>query len=192
MGSLTPDYLEQASTVIRNAENSLQSLMTQAAAVRLYDAAAKLMSGAQAMSKIAAELSNGVGQDDVNTAPNPKVTDYPRFFRSIDNKLIVIGLSPKTRTEYEHKAPKIVLDRLVHTLLEDFPENEGASIEDIKPHISAEEDDSEFPEYYVRSFLRWLRAVGLITKKGHKGYSIKNPDNFKEMVNSYWKRLATR
>ena len=104
----------------------------------------------------------------------------------------MLGWSPKTKTEYEHKAPRIVLDRLVDILVGYLPEGEPASIDKIKQHLAVDEGDSEFPEYFLRAFLRWLKAIGLITKHGHQGYSIKNADNFKEMVNSSWKKLAIR
>ena len=192
MRPATPDYIEQSLSLIRNAENSLLSLVSQAAESRDYDAMTKMMASAKAIGEIAEELLAGAKRNEVIHAVTYNTADYPKFFRSNDNKLIVLGWSPKTKTEYEHKAPKFVLDRLVDILLDHVSEGEPASIDKIKQYLTLDEGDSEFPEYFLRAFLRWLRAIGLISKDGHKGYFIKNSENFKAMVNSNWKKLTIR
>jgi hypothetical protein len=192
MSSRTRDYLGEALIAIRTAENRLHALTAEAMAAHAYEPASKLMFSAQSIDRIAADLTDGVSRNEAQTAPSLESTDYPRFFRSSDNKLIVLGFSPKTKSEYEHKAPRIVLDQLVRVLLNDFPNDDGGTIEEIKQYISGDEGEHVYPEYFIRSYLRWLRAVGLIIKRGHKGYSIKNRETFSEMVNSYWKKLAPR
>ncbi len=184
----TPDYIEQSLKVIRAAENQLQTLLSQAGAAGDYDSIEKIMASAKALRKVAETLSEEVIEESTVKGASQKTGTYPRFFKSRENKLIVIGWSEKTNSEYEHKAPRIVLDGLTNVLLEQS-KGEAISMEKMKVHAKMNDHGSEFPEYYLRSFLRWLKSIGLITKDGHKGYSVKNPDNFKESVNSRWKQL---
>ena len=165
-----PDYFEKGLTIIRDAENSLRSLLSQAAEIGDYDSVAKITARPKAIGEIAAKLSGAERHDDATHASNQNSGDYPKFYRSSDNKLVVIGWSKTTETEYEHKAPKIVLEKLVAALLDYSPKGNPASLEKIKPYLT-DEQGSDFPEYYVRAFLRWLRVIGLITKQGHQGYS---------------------
>jgi hypothetical protein len=192
MRPATPDYIEQSLSIIRNAENSLWSLVSQAAGSRDADAIAKMMASATAIGEIAQGLLGGAPPKESSHAVKYTPADYPKFFRSNDNKLIVLGWSPKTRTEYEHKAPKIVLDRLADILLDHASEDEPAPIDRIKKYLAVDEGESEFPEYFLRAFLRWLRAIGLISKDGHRGYYIKKSEHFKDLVNASWKKLTIR
>jgi hypothetical protein len=184
----TPDYIEQSLKAIRNAESELQALFSKAGAARDYASAAKIMASAKALQEVAEALAEEVNVESTTKRASQKTGTYPRFFRSLDNKLIVIGWSEKTNTEYEHKAPKIVLERLISVLLEQS-NGEALSMEKMTVHSKMNDQESKFPEYYLRSFLRWLKSIGLIVKHGHQGYSVKNPDTFKENVNSQWKKL---
>ena len=57
MRPATPDYIEQSLSIIRNTENSLLSLVSQAAESRDYDAMAKMMASAKAIGEIARSSS---------------------------------------------------------------------------------------------------------------------------------------
>ncbi len=186
-----PNYLEQSVKAIRAAEHQLQTLLSQAGTDGDYDTAARIIASAKALNRVAETLEAGVIEQTITTIEIQKTGAYPKFFRSRDNKLIVIGWSAKTNTEYEHKAPRNVLDRLIAILLEQS-KGKSLSIEEIKSNPKMKNEKSEFPEYFLRAYLRWLKNIDLIAKHGHQGYSVKNPDSFKDGVTSHWKRLPIR
>ena len=191
MPDANPDYSEQSRNIMLQAETALRELLTEAAANGDYDAVAKIMAYAREVKRLVDGLANGAKMDGTVQATNQVYLDYPKFYRTSDNKLVMIGWSKKSRTEYEHKAPKSVLEQLSATLKEGSSNSEPVPIDKILQRLKSK-SGSTLPEYFARTYLRWLRSIGLVAKHGHQGYSIKNPDNFDSVVSSHWKRLTTK
>jgi hypothetical protein len=103
----------------------------------------------------------------------------------------MIGWSKKGGSEYKHEAPKSVLDVLVSALDKACRDREAVPIDEILP-LKDPETGTDYPEYYARCFLRWLRHIEIVTKHGHQGYSIKKAADLGSTINSHWKRLGNR
>jgi hypothetical protein len=185
------EYVDRAKQIIREAEKSLRGLVAEAATEGDYEAIGKITPSAKEISALAERMVNGKSGAATTRAMSQETGNYPRFFRSSDNRLIMLGWSKKTQTEYEHRAPRIILDQLVSVLLEDGRDGQPIAIDQILPRLTAK-NGTLAPKYYGRTYLRWLRAIGLVKKYGHQGYAIASQNDFQSEVNMHWRRLAIR
>jgi hypothetical protein len=195
MADVAHDYFEQSLQILRESEADLQRILAEAAQAGDYDALAKITACAKGLRDI---VDRCFTQDTPaqTISRNRKASrkysgSYPKFFKTNDNKLVVIGWSKKHQTEYEHKAPKSVLDQLIQELLKWSKSGEPIPIESLIPQLKSD-DGSISPIYYGRAFLRWLREKGLVTRQGHQGYLVSRPDSLESEVVSYWRRLSNR
>src|SRR2546427_1451542 len=123
-------YRDRAGQILTEAEAALRSLVRQAAAAGDYDAIVEI-------AKIARDVESVHHAGMVDTIPSIKFSEqrevplkrrslpdvavstsrkkYPAFFRSND-LLVKVGWSKKHRAEYEHRAPRLVLDAWIETL----------------------------------------------------------------------------
>jgi hypothetical protein len=115
---------------------------------------------------------------------------YPQFHRD-DNHLIKIGWSKKEKRQYEHKAPKTVLDLLVASLLAVSRDGYRFTTEDVLPLRDAGED-TDVPSYQAYLCLAWLRSVGLVEQHGRQGYSLPQPVQLGILVEDRWEGLTRR
>jgi hypothetical protein len=195
MSDATHDYFEQSLRVLRRSETDLKGILAEAAQAGDYDALAKITACAKGIRDLVDEFfARETPAEPIRN--NKKVSGnhsgtYPKFFKTNDNKLVLIGWSKKHKTEYEHKAPKSILDQVIAELVKCSKSGEPTRIEDLLPQLKSE-DGSESPVYYGRAFLRWLREKGLVTRQGHQGYLVTRPDTLESEVLSYWRRLAIR
>lgn len=113
---------------------------------------------------------------------------YPRFFRG-DDHLVKIGWSKKKHSEYTHKAPRERV-RLVVSALARLGGN-GAVIP--TDALLAVEDTSgeEIPHYQTYLALAWLRAEGVIKKRGRTGYTIEDRESLRAGFDELWKCTVT-
>lgn len=181
------DYLDQCFEVIRVAEKGLQDLLRAAADSGDYEAMVQILAYAKELRRIAGNSETGA-----KAAFGANPSEYPKFFRAPDRKLVMVGWSKRSQTEYEHRAPDFVLTQLVDALVKGSPSGEPVPIDQLLSSLKDEEGGTELPTYYGRTYLRWLRAIKLLQKHGHQGYAICKPASFRADVSTHWKRLALR
>ena len=191
-----PGLLERSQAVISSAEIGLRELLSEAASEGDYEAVARIVESAKDLAAAGEKLSTGNVPTNGHAAGTATPTvgnpmGYPKFFRSADHKLVMLGWSKKGSTEYEHRAPRNVLNQLVSALRDTAPAGEPVTIDHLLPMLTGD-DGAALPQYYGRTFLRWLRAIGLVKKHGHAGYTVVDPTNFEREAAAYWRRLASR
>jgi hypothetical protein len=181
--------LDQGTGIVREAEEKMRGLLMKAVEERDDEAIPKLYECAKELRAISektdATTIATVRSDEIA----PTMSEYPKFFRH-DDKLVMIGWSKKGRTEYKHEAPRIVLKVLVSVLSSNCSAQEPITFDKLLPLITDPKTGGVFPAYYVRSFLRWLKTIGIVTKYGHSGYSIENSQELETTINSHWRRLG--
>jgi len=115
---------------------------------------------------------------------------YPQFLRE-GEQLIKIGWSKKEKKQYEHKAPKPVLDLLTVSLLNAGQEGRRFTTEDILP-LQEGGDGGEVPSYQAYLCLAWIKSEGLIEQHGRQGYSLTKPEALSASIQETWGRLTQR
>jgi hypothetical protein len=186
----TNPLLEQGRDVIRGAEEALRGFLLKAVDEGDYDSVTKLNEYAKQLRDVLVNAGDSSAMKDVAVNIAASATEYPKFFKSND-KLIMIGWSKKGQTEYKHESPKSILELLVLALQSGMANRVAIPMDELLP-LKDPETDTEFPQYQVRLFLRWLRHIGIVTKHGHQGYSIKSTSDLQSTINASWRRLASR
>ncbi len=115
----------------------------------------------------------------------PAARTYPKFVR-LNEDLHKIGWSKKAKKEYEHKAPREVVDLLAERLVEVGTSGELFTTEDIFP--LGRHDDSEIPSYQAYLALAWLRALGVLVQHGRQGYTLATTP-IKPLIEAAWAKL---
>ena len=93
---------------------------------------------------------------------------YPKFRREGQN-IVKTGWSKAGKKEYQHKAPKGVLDVLVKKLETLGKSGRTFTMEQVLP--LRDTDGNEVPPYQAYVWLAWLRSTGLVKQHGRKGYT---------------------
>lgn len=200
-------YSETALTILTAAEKQLQTLIQTAAIDGDYHAVGEIVALARGIEqlRIAAPLGgpraeNGgegrIGEGRIEeptpkphqTSSNRKTRNYPYFLRERD-LLVKVGWSKTNRTEYEHKAPKLVVDLLVERVTEQSSRNNRFSTERLFP-LKAR-DGSAIPDYQSYLSLAWLCAAGAVEREGRQGYRvIKKP--LSRFIDNAWSEIGER
>jgi len=111
---------------------------------------------------------------------------YPRFSRQND-QLVKTGWSRKQKREYQHKAPKAVVELLASVLASLPGPRLTATTDDIFPLLEA--DGTEVPSYQSYLCLAWMRHVGLIVQEGRQGYHVPKPSTLMSDAAGKWDEL---
>lgn len=114
---------------------------------------------------------------------------YPKFARE-DDKLVKIGWSKRTKTEYQHKAPRSAVDTFIAHLRQHTQADRIFKIDDLLP-VPDPANDGDLPAYQVYLVLAWLRAYGSATKHGRDGYSVKPAALTEKSLAQAWKQLPS-
>ena len=123
-----------------------------------------------------------------NAAKRRPAKDYPLFARDGD-KLVKTAWSKRERAEYEHRAPRRVVELLIATIVKKKGEGRKFEATDLLP-IRDPDTRQEIPSYQSYMALAWLRSEGVITKKGRNGYLLKS--GTAERVAQLWTALPAR
>jgi len=118
----------------------------------------------------------------------PPKGEYPKFTRCSDH-LVKIGWSKKGRAEYEHKAPRGVVDALIAAIVRRSGNGKLFTVEDLLP-LKDTREGSEIPGYQAYVALAWLKSAGLVKQHGRQGYSVRKATQLAEEVTSSWLRLS--
>lgn len=117
----------------------------------------------------------------------PARGEYPKFFRRGD-QLIKIGWSRKGRREYEHKAPRPVVDALAAAISRRAGGGRLFTSDQVMP-LKDPATAEELPGYQAYVALAWFKSAGLVKQHGRSGYSVKNGNGLAEAVRSSWQKL---
>jgi len=115
---------------------------------------------------------------------------YPKFSR-LKDELVKVGWSKRERKEYQHKAPRRVVDCLVDRLLAVGGNGAMFTTEDLLPLRDAA-DGTDVPSYQLYVCLAWLRHEKLVHQEGRQGYRLVDPSSLREAVAESWERLISR
>jgi len=207
------DALSKGQSILRTAEAALREAISQAAEAGDYEATVTLALWAQQLARLSASPD---GQRTEPASPpaavplvpaavtaeavtagsarpkreqRPKATrreDYPRFFKK-GNLLIKVGWSKREKAEYQHKAPRPVVETVVEALRSAARDQGPIAIPELLPLKSP--SGEEVPSYQVYLCLAWLRRLGLIDPHGREGYTIKEPGTLARDVSLAWDAL---
>lgn len=192
-------YIKKARTALDKSEETVRSLISDAAMAQEYGAVTRLAELARSLAVLAAQLpssSDGL-QDSMRKADRPspqdssqakrqpstiqkaitkKVTgsktkkgEYPKFKIEPD-RLTKTGWSKKGRTEYQHRAPVNAVRNVFRNLQNISVEKQIFTVDDVLPVTG--EDNQEVPSYQVYMTVAWLVDCGVLTKHGRDGYQL--------------------
>lgn len=181
--------LTQAYRILANCEAELRLQVGAAAQDGDYEAVLRLTRWAQTVSEL--------GHDDkrpnaLSPAPTRKARstkkDYPLFAKS-DLSLIKIGWSKKTKTEYEHRAPLELIEKLADAAMAVGARGRVFQLDALAR--AADGADAK-PGYQLYLIVAWWRDAGLIDQHGRKGYSIPRLSSFANDSRLAFDALPTR
>ncbi len=186
---------KQAVEAISAAERKLREFVAIAAGNGDYNAAAQIMEWAKELAQLAAEPRPTVTSlsDAVVRTPRtvggesrrkPPKGEFPRFFRRGDN-LVKIGWSKTERKEYEHKAPRRIVDALAESIARRSNNGKVFTAEGLFP-VKDPQDGSDVPEYQSYVALAWFKSVGFVEQHGRRGYTTKLGSRFLNAVKDAW------
>lgn len=192
--------------ILNNAQVQLRSLLEEALADNRYTDVAEIARVADGLAQLGASSGQTprIGEATISKSLTPESRPsaaspsrhtrpsrtFPRFEREGD-KLVKIAWSKKDRAEYEHKAPRSVIDLLIEAIRN--RRGEGAKFEapDILP-LKDSKTRREIPSYQSYLALAWLRHEGVIAKYGRDGYALKPTAAQQEHVAELWEALPSR
>lgn len=193
-------YVAKGGEVIREAEEKLRDLIADAASFGAYNATAELARLASSLDALLDARAGGLEAADhiEGVRPPSRRTDrtgseqnydkYPQFYRDGRDRLVVVGWSKEKGREYKLRVAKDAINRMPALLVELAKRDELVSADALKAELKME-DGTHPPGYYVDTFLRWLRHSELVTKHGHRGYSIERPEELESECADRMKRL---
>ena len=166
--------VQQAMLVLRNAEQSLRGLIERAAAEQRYRDVAEIAKLADGITRL---LSGQVAL----RAPQPRPQSrhvgsrrvaaqkktFPRFLRDRE-KLVKVGWSKKSASEYQHRVPWEVVQAVLDVVKTKVGDGELFAATDVVPQLA----ESGVPDYQVYVVLKWLHTEGVVSKHGRDRYAI--------------------
>lgn len=202
---------ERAVEILRHAENSLRSLVAEAAASGDYKRVFQLASWAQAVADLVRTPTSGESGTLTKSEPSIQTFGveerhsskrqsarivtrrgdsrkaYPRFFHKGD-QLIKVGWSKREKQEYQHRASLTVLKALASALAKIGADGRLFSTDEFVP-LKNPTENTEIPTYQVYVCLALLKQSGLVDQHGRQGYSIPQVPEFSQAVENAWRKL---
>jgi hypothetical protein len=195
----------KAAEILSRAEVELRALIQEQLAHGLYgevaatammaDSLLRLVNGQNyPRSPISAgvdssRLTGAAGTAALQSPRRRSPKDYPRFARD-GERLVKIAWSKRERAEYEHRAPRHVVQNLIDAVRKKKGEGKLFEAADILP-VKDSATRQEIPSYQTYLALAWLRHVGLISKKGRDGYVLKSAATSPDRIAELWEGLPT-
>jgi len=122
----------------------------------------------------------------LKTSGYSKRRAYPVFAKSGD-VLVKIAWSKSSKSEYQHKSPRMVIRILATSLAHQARDGAIVSMDKILP-LKAE-DGSEISNYQVYVSLAWLRKIEAVKQNGRQGYTVMNLDAIFDKIDAAWSGL---
>lgn len=208
---------DQGRKLLKETEAAIQRLVGEAATEGDYDAVLQLATWAKRLALFASEpdvshpnttlsaptmTASGLTAKRDARAKRAKPTtkakrktssregsQYPKFHRRADH-LVKVGWSKREKQEYQHKASRSVLQRVIAAILKVALETRQFTSQGFLPVKDA--DGAECPEYQAYLCLAWLRHEGLIVQHGRQGYSIPDPATLENAISDRWSQLELK
>ncbi len=99
-----------------------------------------------------------------------KRTAYPRFFRE-GNALLKLGWSRKSRSEYEHRAPRESALAVAGRVAEVASRKNRFTVENLGD-VRIAQGEEPISSCQVYLCVAWFRRTGLVVQHGRRGYSL--------------------
>jgi len=195
--------VERATDLLRQTEDKLRALLSEAANSGDYSSVLTLAAWARSLNELVNSKASGEGKlNEVqpaqrakkptpgaarNPAPHHSQNGYPRFLRQ-GNQLIRIAWSKQKKKEYRHKVPYSILKLLASAMADKGQDGRVFSTEEFLP-IHESEDAAPVPNYQAYVGISLLKQAGLIDQHGRQGYSIPQISEFKNAVERIWTKL---
>ncbi len=204
-------FMKQALDVLREAEVKLCGLIPKALAGHRDEEAGRLMELARLLADArcsragfgsaeragAAVMAAGA---DTPRGPRPgrkrqakskkkrKTSPYPKFFRE-GNALLKLGWSRKSRSEYEHRAPRDAVLAVAGQVAEVASTTSRFTVEDLG-EVRIVQGEEPISSCQVYLCVAWFRRTGLVVQHGRRGYTLPiAPARFPAKVKSAWREL---
>lgn len=178
---------------MRATEERLKTLLADAAAAGDYSELAVLNQVAQELSSLAASVSESIPDSQSGLRPTPGALaarriprKYPLFFRR-DDQLVRVGWSKKARREYRQAVSWKSVEAVVAAIARAGEGKKPFAVESLQPVMDTE--GNEVPIYEIYNVVAWLRAEGLLHKRGRKGYSATAPALLTSQAADRWTSL---
>jgi hypothetical protein len=195
--------LERAVNVISEAEASLRRMIGEAAEGGDYSAVQVLVGWASQLHELCEHPSASATSYDLcvkdvaaktntpNDVRQPKVrsksNSYP-FFEKCGDNLVKIGWSKSSRSQYQHKSPRIVARKLAEALSREAKQGGIIATEKLMPVKL--DDGSLVPDYQVYVSLAWFRQIGVVKQNGRQGYTVRKPNDLGKLIEAAWSDLS--
>jgi hypothetical protein len=193
--------------LLRQTEEKLRGLVSQAAQAGDYPSVVRIAAWAQAVAGLTkssvTELVHHPTGPANKTKRIPGTTSavssrhsranqngYPKFLRQGD-ELIRIAWSKKEKREYRHKTPHAALKALANAIAAKGADGRVFSTDEFLP-IQDPSQGVEIPNYQAYVGISFLKQTGLIDQHGRQGYSIPRAAELKDAVEVFWKKLPDR
>lgn len=194
------DYIKRASRLLEGTEKALRDLVSESAMSGDYSSVVLIAEWAKSLHQLLQEsgtansgngkLSTATKQLKKNTtskpASRPAINDYPRFLQQ-GNELIRVAWSKREKREYRHKAPYSAVEAVARAMHEKGVEGRVFSTDDFLPLRDGEATD--IPNYQAYVAIALFKHTGLIDQHGRQGYSIRQPHDFRNAVETLWRNL---
>jgi len=207
----------KALAVLREAEAKLCDLVPEALAKRRYEHAGQLMELARMLADARSpETNHDAGKRARARAsgtqagptrprkPRPasrtrqarrnakgKGSAYPKFFREGDG-LLKLGWSRKSKSAYEHRAPRDAVFAVAKRVAEVASRQNRFTVEDLGD-VRIAQGDEPISSCQVYLCVAWFRRTGLVVQHGRRGYSLPiAPAKFPAKVKATWDELRER
>lgn len=200
--------LQRAAQTLIDAEAALKRLIGEAVERGEYSSVEMLARWASKVGAIYSEEKNTIPKNDIpipsntqdrpspatvlkrkapsKTSGHPKRRAYPIFTKSGD-VLVKIAWSKSSKSEYQHKSPRMVTKMLAESLAYHARSGAIVSMDKILP-LKAD-DGSEIPDYQVYVSLAWLKQIDTVKQNGRQGYIVKKRDEFSQQIAAAWSKL---
>jgi hypothetical protein len=166
----------KATAVLVEAEGNLRRLLDQALKAGSYTEVSRIASMAAACAAARGTEAPAVQEQDLNSpSKSPaserpsrgETTKYPRFVRAGD-RLVKIGWSKRDRRAYEHRATRTAVLAVLDAVAAKIRPGKRFELDGIGEVSDA--TGKAVPTYQVYLTLRWLRDLGIISKRGKSDY----------------------
>jgi hypothetical protein len=182
------EAMDEALQVLRTAEERLRALITRCVGEQRYGEVVAIARLADGLTVLSGHKREPFGtRAHSSSAPGRKSGKhaFPRFLRD-DDKLIKIGWSKKSKSEYEHRAPYRVVETLVSAIQKKVRDGELFAATDVIPLVTSGEP---IPDYQAYLALKWLHSQGTVSKHGRDRYSIEPGKPIRTRLEKLWDEL---
>jgi len=194
--------IQEAESVLLEAESKLQELLKRALKAQQYSEVAQVARMTEEVRRIVRGLSGphtpASSRTESEFRPRRKQRrkgiqnngrTYPVFERDGD-RLVKVGWSKKNRVEYEHRASRKAVTAFVQHLARKVCGTDLFDMEGLLP--VPDSTGGDVPDYQSYLTLRWLQEVGVVEKRGRDGYVLRTPSLGEAKLEELWSAVPIR